>query len=118
MASTSHLSQLGIRLQRIGDGLGKYRASKGWTRRQLARAIGISEGSLRNIEGNRNRFSSAGAQSGCYCHVRRPHNRVLEALLKIKNLPGSTRDDILDILDWEGRVLIPSEITASAQNAA
>ncbi len=92
-------------LQRIGEGVSKYRSILGVSRRGLAKAIGVSEGSIRNVENNQLRDRLLREGDNLYLHRRQPNKTTLDALLRLKRLPQGLREDIQVLLDWEVSVL-------------
>lgn len=94
---------------RIASWLAKYRQQTGWTERGLATSLKkcghkICANSISNLE--RNRHPNSGSS-----HTRKPWGRTLNALLSIRDMPYTIRNDVLDLIDWEARVLEPTEIS-------
>ena len=71
--------------------LQEWVAEIGSTRGEFAKRIGIPLSTLGNITGRR--------------HKRSPHKATLDKLLKCNGLPDDLREMLLDVRDYDARVL-------------
>lgn len=102
-----NLGAKGIILKSVADDVIRFRFDLDHlSKRALAKAVGVTEGSIRNLENNATRLRPPPADGkGRFVHASKPHAPTLEGLFRFRSLPASARLDIELLLNWGTYVL-------------